>query len=263
MTSSLPWHDRQVAIIGAGPAGIYAADILNELAPGAKIDLFERLPAPYGLVRYGVAPDHPRIKRILDSLHSMIDGSNIRLLCNVSVGTDVSMEELRGAYDAVIIATGAQADMPLDIPGITLPGSFGAAEFVSWFNGHPDAPPTWPLHAESVAVVGAGNVALDVTRMLIKPARALLDTDISANVYEGLAANPIRDIHLFARRGPADTRFSPMELRELGNQDDVDIIIDAAALEPDLHIERMSKQFTQTRLVLQTMREWSEIPWQQ
>jgi ferredoxin--NADP+ reductase len=141
-----------------------------------------------------------------------------------------------------------------------LAGSFGAADFVSWYNGHPDVPDTWPLQAGSVAVIGAGNVALDVTRMLIKHARTLLDTDISDNVFAGLAANPIRDIHLFARRGPADVRFSPMELRELGHQDDVDIVVDPADLEPDQHMERMAKQFSQTRLVLETMREWSSVP---
>ena len=260
MTSLRSLSSLHVAVVGAGPAGIYAADILAELAPGTKIDLFERLPAPYGLVRYGVSPDHPRIKKILDSLQMTLDGSSVRLLCNVEIGTDVSVEELRDAYDAVIIATGALSDVPLDIPGIDLPGSFGAADFVSWYNGHPDVPTTWPLQAESVAVIGAGNVALDVTRMLIKHALTLLDTDISENVYSGLAANPIRDIHLFARRGPADVRFSPMELRELGHQHDVDVIVDPADLEPDQHIERMTKQFSQTRLVMETMREWSAVP---
>ncbi|GAB3837592.1 FAD-dependent oxidoreductase [Kribbella italica] len=249
----------RVAVVGAGPAGIYAADILTQLAPGTQVDLFEKLPAPYGLVRYGVSPDHPRIKRIIESLHVMLEAGRIRLLCNIDIGTDVTIEELRSAYDAVIVATGAITDIPLDIPGIELPGSFGAADFVSWYDGHPDVATTWPLDAESVAVIGAGNVALDVSRMLIKHAHTLLDTDISDNVHSGFAANPIRELHLFARRGPADVRFSPTELRELGHQHDVDIVVDPADLHGDRHIERMTKQFAPTRNVVDTMRGWAAI----
>ncbi|WP_424937427.1 MULTISPECIES: FAD-dependent oxidoreductase [Bacteria] len=250
---------RQIAVVGAGPAGIYAADILAELAPDDRIDLFERLPAPYGLVRYGVSPDHPRIKKIIDSLHVMLESERVRLLCDVDVGSDVTVDELRRAYDAVIVATGAIKDAPLDIPGIELPGSFGAADFVSWYDGHPDVPRDWPLVAESVAVIGAGNVALDVARMLIKHARTLAVTDISDDVADGLAANPIRDLHLFARRGPADVRFSPLELRELGEQEDVDVIVDPAELEPDPHLERMTAQFAQRRVLVRTMREWAAL----
>lgn len=260
MTSPSAGPPLQVAVVGAGPAGIHAADMLAHLAPGTRIDLFERLPAPYGLVRYGVSPDHPRIKKIIDSLHVVLDSSTIRMLCNVEIGTDVTVDELRDAYDAVIIATGALRDAPLDIPGIRLPGSFGAADFVSWYGGHPDAPTTWPLHAESVAVIGAGNVALDVTRMLIKHAHTLSGTDVSDNVYDGLAGNPIRDVHLFARRGPADVRFSPIELRELGHQHDVDVIVNPADLQPDPHLDRMVRQFTPVRHVVETMREWASIP---
>ncbi|QBJ98692.1 pyridine nucleotide-disulfide oxidoreductase [Rhodococcus sp. ABRD24] len=255
--SSPPLH---VAVVGAGPAGIHAAGVLSHLAPRTKIDLIELLPAPYGLVRYGVSPDHPRIKKIVESLHGVLDGSNIRLLCNIEIGTEITVDELRDAYDAVIIATGASRDATLDIPGIRLPGSFGAADFVSWYNGHPDAHTTWPLSAESVAVIGAGNVALDVTRMLIKHAHTLSDTDVSDRVYQDLAANPIRDVHLFARRGPADVRFSPIELRELGDQLDVDVIVNPADLESNPHLDRMTRQFTPVHHIVETMREWSRIP---
>lgn len=250
----------RVAVVGAGPAGIHLSDILSQRAPGTQIDLFERLPVPYGLVRYGVSPDHPKIKKIIESLHVVLEDSAIRLLCNVTIGVDVTIGELRDSYDAVVVATGALRDAPLEIPGIDLPGSFGAADFVSWYDGHPDASTTWPLRAESVAVVGAGNVALDVTRMLVKHAHTLADTDVSDNVYAGLAVNPIRDVHLFARRGPADVRFSPIELRELGNQYDVDIIVNPADLEPDPHLDRMARQFTPVRHVVETMREWARIP---
>ena len=250
----------QVAVVGAGPAGIHASTTLSRLAPGTRIDLFERLPVPFGLVRYGVSPDHPRIEKISDALHVVLADSGVRLLCNVEIGVHITVGELRDSYDAVIVATGALRDAPLELPGIDLPGSFGAADFVSWNDSHPDVSTAWPLEAESVAVIGAGNVALDVTRMLVKHAHTLSEADISDEVYEGFAANPIRDVHLFARRGPADVRFSPIELRELGNQYDVDIIVNPADLEPDPHLDRMTRQFTPVRHVVETMREWARIP---
>ena len=158
----------RVAVVGAGPAGIYASDILSRTLPGTAIDLFDRLPAPYGLVRYGVAPDHPRIKAIMNALDKILGRGDIRLVGNVNLGTDITLAELGEHYDAVILATGAIKDANLAIPGIDLPGSYGAADFVSWFDGHPDFPRTWPLEAREVAVIGAGNVALDVARMLAK-----------------------------------------------------------------------------------------------
>ncbi|WP_431031083.1 FAD-dependent oxidoreductase [Plantibacter sp. RU18] len=251
--------EPRIAIVGAGPAGIYAADILLGLAPAASIDLFEKLPAPYGLVRYGVAPDHPRIRKITDALHDVLVNPRIRLLCNVEIGVDVEIEELRAAYDGVIVATGADLDVRLDIPGIDLPGSFGAADFVAWYDGHPDAARTWPLEAESVAVLGAGNVALDVARILAKHASALTHTDTPDAVLDQLAASPLREVHLFARRGPADVRFSAMELRELAEQDDVDVIVDAEELVLDEHAERMVAQFSQRRIVVRTMTEWAAL----
>jgi ferredoxin--NADP+ reductase len=176
----------RVAIIGAGPAGIYAGNILAGQYPEVEIDLFDQLPAPYGLIRYGVAPDHPRIKGIVNSLHEMLNSGKIRFFGNVNFGTDLHLADIRKHYHAVIFATGAIKDAKLDIPGIDLDGSYGAADFVSWFDGHPDVPRTWPLEAEQVAVLGNGNVALDVARMLAKHADDLLSTDIPANVYEGL-----------------------------------------------------------------------------
>ena len=139
----------RVAVIGAGPAGIYAADILTKELEQASVDVYDRLPAPYGLVRYGVAPDHPRIKEIVKALRRVLAGDQIRFIGNVDFGTDVTFEQLRENYDAVIFATGAMGDRPLDIPGIEKEGSFGAADFVSWYDGHPDVPREWPLEAES------------------------------------------------------------------------------------------------------------------
>ncbi|MFJ2371092.1 FAD-dependent oxidoreductase [Microbacterium sp. NPDC087665] len=249
--------DPRIAIVGAGPAGIYAADILLGLVPTASIDLFEKLPAPYGLVRYGVAPDHPRIRAITDTLHGVLGDPRIRLHCNVEIGTDIRIDDLRAAYDGVIVATGADLDVRLDIPGIDLPGSFGAADFVAWYDGHPDAPRDWPLVAESVAVLGAGNVALDVTRILAKHASALRHTDTPDHVLASLEAVPLRDVHLFARRGPADVRFSALELRELAEQHDVEVIVDPAEVALDAHSERMIAQFSQRRIVVRTLTEWA------
>lgn len=249
--------NRTVAIIGAGPAGVYAADILQGRDETVQIDLFEKLPAPYGLVRYGVSPDHPRIKKIQDALHDVLESPRIRLICNVEIGTDVTIEELREAYDAVVISTGADRDVDLNIPGAELPGSYGGADFVAWYDGHPDAPQEWQLDAESVAVIGAGNVALDVARMIITQPHQLTQTDIPDHVEAAFRQNPVRDLHLLIRRGPADVRFSPMELRELGARDDVDVIVDPADMELDEHAERMIAQFNQRRIIMKTLAEWA------
>jgi ferredoxin--NADP+ reductase len=217
----------RLAIVGAGPAGIYAADILLREARGfdVSIDLFEQLPAPYGLVRYGVAPDHPRIKGIVNALRDVLDRGDIRIFGNVRFGEDITLDDLKRHYNAVIFSTGAIKDADLDIPGIDLDGSYGAADFVSWFDGHPDVPRTWPLTAESVAVIGNGNVALDVSRILAKHADDLLSTEIPANVHEGLRSSPVTDVHVFGRRGPAQVKFTPLELRELGELRDVDMVV--------------------------------------
>jgi ferredoxin--NADP+ reductase len=217
----------RLAIVGAGPAGIYAADILlkAEKQFDVSIDLFEQLPAPYGLVRYGVAPDHPRIKGIITALKEVLDAGTIRLFGNVTFGRDITLDDLKNHYNAVIFSTGAIRDASLDIPGIELPNSYGAAEFVSWYDGHPDFPREWPLDAQSVAVIGNGNVALDVARILAKHADDLLPTEIPDNVYAGLKASPVTDVHVFGRRGPAQVKFSPLELRELGELRDVDMIL--------------------------------------
>ena len=217
----------RLAIVGAGPAGIYAADILlkAERRFEVSIDLFEQLPAPYGLVRYGVAPDHPRIKGIINALRDVLDTGRIRLFGNVRYGRDITLDDLKKHYNAVIFSTGAVRDAALDIPGINLPGSYGAADFVSWYDGHPDFPREWPLEHRTVAVIGNGNVALDVARTLAKHAEDLLVTEIPGNVYEGLAKSHVTDVHVFGRRGPAQVKFTPLELRELGEMRDVDMIV--------------------------------------
>ncbi|MFI5490939.1 FAD-dependent oxidoreductase [Actinoplanes sp. NPDC051859] len=223
----------RVAVIGTGPAGIYAADHLIKATEAVTVDIFDRLPTPYGLIRYGVAPDHPRIKEVVNALYRVLDNPRIRFIGNVEYGVDIKQEELRRFYDATVIATGAEKDRPLDIAGIDLPGSFGAADFASWYNGHPDVPRDWPLAARQVAVIGAGNVAVDVARILAKTADELLETEIPDNVYQHLKASPVTDVHVFSRRGPAQVKFTPMELRELDASPNVEVIVHPEGFEFD------------------------------
>ena len=250
----------RVAVVGAGPAGIYASDILvkSELPEGydgVTVDILEADPTPFGLIRYGVAPDHPRIKEIVKALHRVMSQDNVRFFGNVVFGKDVDLADLHGIYDAVIFATGARRDRALDIPGIHLEGSFGAADFVSWYDGHPEAPRDWTFDpaAESVAVLGVGNVALDVARILAKTADELLTTDIPDNVYRGLRMNATKDVHVFARRGPAQAKFSPMELRELNHSPNIDVIVHGEGFEFDEGSEQALRDHKAQKLVVDVL----------
>ena len=254
MTTDRP---LRVAVIGAGPAGTYASDILSKSGLNVSIDIIERLPAPFGLVRYGVAPDHPRIKQIIVALANVLGRGDIRLLANVDIGTDLTLDDLREHYDAVIFATGAFKDADLNIPGIDLDGSYGAADFVSWFDGHPDVPRTWPLNAKEVAVFGVGNVALDVARILAKHPKDLASTEIPANVQELLEASPVTDVHVFGRRGPAQVKFSPLELRELGQVPDVDVIVYPEDYDFDEASMEAAENNKQTKQVVKTLTDWT------
>lgn len=249
----------RLAIVGAGPAGIYAADLLLKAERDfeVEIDLFEQLPAPYGLVRYGVSPDHPRIKGIISALRDVLDSGQIRYFGNVRYGRDITLEDLKRHYNAVIFSTGAIRDADLNIPGIDAEASYGAADYVSWFDGHPDVPRTWPLEAESVGVIGNGNVALDVSRMLIKHADDLLPTEIPQNVYEGLKENPIQELHLFGRRGPKYVKFTPLELRELGEVRDVDMIVDERDFDrEDAYADEVLAKNKQITVITRIMDKW-------
>ncbi len=230
----------RVAVVGAGPAGIYASDILTkaelpEEFSGVSVDIIDRDPTPFGLIRYGVAPDHPRIKEIIKALYRVMGNEDIRFFGNVDYGNDIKLDALRQFYDAVIFATGARRDRGLNIPGIDLDGSFGAADFVYWYDGHPDVARDWDFqpHAETVAVLGVGNVGLDVARILAKTADELLVTDIADNVYQGLKKNAAKDVHVFARRGPAQVKFTPMELRELSHSPNIDVVVHPEGFEFD------------------------------
>ncbi|MCT1549216.1 FAD-dependent oxidoreductase [Brevibacterium casei] len=249
----------RVAIVGAGPAGIYAADLLTKAERDfeVSIDLFERLPTPFGLVRYGVAPDHPRIKGIINALIKVLDRGDIRLFSNVDYGTDITLDELTDRYDAVIFSTGCITDAPLNIPGVDLEGSFGAADFVNWYDSHPDVSQSWQLEAESVAVIGNGNVALDVARVLAKQADDMQVTEIPDHVYEGLKASKVTDVHVFGRRGPAQAKFTPLELRELGHVPDVDIVVYPEDFEFDEGSMEAIESSNQVKQVAKTLTDFT------
>lgn len=222
-----------VAVVGAGPAGVYAASALCA-GDDVRVDVIDRLPTPFGLVRYGVAPDHPKLKAVARTLATMLQHPAVRFLGNTAVGRDVTVEELREHYDAVIFANGAPVDRRLAIPGEDLDGSFSATDFVAWYCGHPDALVSqFTLQARSVAVIGAGNVALDVARILAKPVDDLAATDIPHEVLGVLRHSRVSDIHLVSRRGPAQAKFTNKELRELGEVADCDVVVDPAELELD------------------------------
>ncbi|MCH6469203.1 FAD-dependent oxidoreductase [Sinomonas terrae] len=260
--TNVPVRPLRVAVIGAGPAGVYAADILTKSSEvrdaglEVSIDLFDQYPAPYGLIRYGVAPDHPRIKGIVNALHKVLDRGDIRFIGNVAYGRDLTLGDFRHLYDAVVFATGAVKDARLEIPGADLEGSFGGADFVSWYDGHPDVPREWPLEAREVAVLGNGNVALDVARMLSKHAEDLLVTEIPDNVYQALRRSPVTDVHVFGRRGPAQIKFTPLELRELSHSRDVDIVLYPEDFEFDEASDEAIRTNNQVKTMVNTLANW-------
>ncbi|AGN20273.1 MULTISPECIES: FAD-dependent oxidoreductase [Corynebacterium] len=247
----------RVAVVGAGPAGIYASDLLMKSDTDVQIDLFERMPAPFGLIRYGVAPDHPRIKGIVKSLHNVMDKEQLRFLGNIEVGKDITVEELREFYDAIVFSTGATGDQDLRVPGSDLEGSWGAGEFVGFYDGNPNFERNWDLSAEKVAVVGVGNVALDVARILAKTGDELLVTEIPDNVYESLAKNQAKEVHVFGRRGPAQAKFTPLELKELDHSDTIEVIVNPEDIDYDAASEQARRDSKSQDLVCQTLESYA------
>lgn len=208
---------KHVAIVGSGPSGFYAAEALLNALPDIVIDMFERLPTPYGLVRSGVAPDHPKLKQVTLVFDKIMRSERFNFLGNVSVGTDLSLEALQRSYDIVVLAYGASTDRKMEISGEGLANSHSATEFVGWYNGHPDFRDcTFDLSQEVAVIVGHGNVAADVARILLQPPDGLRRTDIAAHALEVLAESKIREVHLVGRRGPAQAKFTTRELRGLG-----------------------------------------------
>lgn len=230
-----PEAPLRVAVIGAGPAGFYACEhILKHEATTAEVDLFDRLPTPYGLVRGGVAPDHPKIKSVTRVYDKTAARDGFRFFGNVKLGEDVSVEDLERHYHVILYTFGAETDRTLGIPGEDLPGSHAATAFVGWYNAHPDyADQHFDLGCERAVVIGNGNVATDVARMLALTEEELRETDTADHAIEVLAANKIREIVVLGRRGPAQAAFTNPELRELGEMKDADIVVDPAELELD------------------------------
>ena len=219
----------RVAVVGAGPAGLFLVDALLKAKDHlVSVDVMERLHTPYGLVRYGVAPDHAKIKSVITTFHKTLEDERVRFLGNVNFGTDLTVDDVLAHYDAVVYSVGAPHDRRLGIPGEDLPGSLSATEFVAWYSGHPDHSDIVHLRADAkaVAVVGVGNVAVDVARILAKDASELRGTDIPQPVLDKLAASEVRDIYIFGRRGPAQAKFTTKELRELGELENADVIVD-------------------------------------
>ena len=222
----------RVAIVGSGPAGFYAVEALFKSGKTVHVDLFDRLPTPYGLVRAGVAPDHQKLKSVIRVYEKIAEASNFHFLGNVTVGEDVTVEELRRFYDAVILASGAETDRRLGIPGEDLPGSHTATEFVGWYNGHPDYQDrTFDLSGKVAVVVGQGNVAMDVSRILAKTVNELKETDITQSALDALAKSRIREVYVIGRRGPVQAKFTPPEIKEFAELEDCDPVVDPSELE--------------------------------
>jgi ferredoxin--NADP+ reductase len=216
----------RIAIIGAGPSGLYTAEALLAGDPNLTVDVLDRLPAPYGLVRYGVAPDHVKMKSVIRTLAGPFDDrARVRFMGNVRVGDDgIPVDVLREHYHAVVHASGSCVDRDLGIEGEDLAGSFGSGAFVRWYCGHPDAAGLAPaLDQPGAVVIGAGNVALDVARILARPVEGLAGTDMHDGVLDALRASAVRDIHVLIRKGPQHVRFTPAELRGIGALDGVDV----------------------------------------
>ena len=258
-----------VAVVGSGPAGLYTAEALIKQAVAVdppidiRVDVLDRLPTPYGLVRYGVAPDHKSIKSIAEYLRNVLEHDGVNFVGGVHLGNDISREDLLAAYDGVVYATGAMRDRHLAIPGEDLPGSVAATDFVNWYCGHPDVDPSaFTLDSESVAVIGVGNVAVDVARILIRNPEELRETDVSQPVLDALMASKVREVHMIGRRGPAQAKFTTKELRELGELEGVDVVVGAGeadldAFDPTGESARLADSDRHVRGNYTVIKEWA------
>ncbi|MFV1979775.1 MAG: FAD-dependent oxidoreductase [Rhodothermia bacterium] len=249
-----------VAIIGAGPAGFYAAGALvSQKEFPVSVDIFDRLPAPYGLVRYGVAPDHEKIRNVIRIYQKTAANEAVRFFGNVEYGTDITHRDLLASYDRVIYTTGAPSDRNLGIPGEDLEGSRSATEFVAWYNGHPDYVDLNPnLDIDSVIVVGVGNVAIDVARILARSIDELSKTDIADHALDSLSKSKVKDIYVIGRRGPAQAKFTNPEIREFGKLEIADAVVRAAELELDPASAEVCEHDRTARVNLEILNELAE-----
>lgn len=222
---------HHIAIIGSGPSGLFCADALIRQRPDLKIDVFDRLATPYGLVRFGVAPDHQGTKAVTRQFDRLFANTNVRFLGNVAVGRDIPLAELRSHYDAVVLALGAHADRPLGVPGEDLPGCYGSMAFVGWYNGHPDFRDLNPLlDRPAVAVIGMGNVSVDILRVLGKSRTEMAGSDLTAHAADVISAAPLTDLYALGRRGPVEASFTSAELAEIGRLERVRPVVSKADL---------------------------------
>lgn len=258
----------RVAVVGAGPSGLYAADaLLSQEDIPVTVDVIDRLPTPFGLVRYGVAPDHLSIRSVRDKLDGIFERPGIRFLGNVEVGKDLTWAQMEQFYDAVILAYGASRDRELGIPGEDLPGSIAATDLVNWYTGHPDmAPDAFTdllASSRSVAVIGVGNVAVDVTRVLSKSPEEIEHTDMPEHVFAALRASGVREIHLIGRRGPAQANWTTKELRELGELAECGIVVDEGAQVDDPASAAAIASDKATARNVAVIEEWMQRPLQE
>lgn len=257
----MPTSPLRAAIVGTGPSGFYAAEALLKALPDCRIDLIDRLPTPYGLVRGGVAPDHQKIKSVTRVFDRIAGHDSVRFIGHVEVGRDITAAELNHHYDAVLYAVGASSSRELGIPGENLPGSHAATELVGWYNGQPDHRcAKFDFACSAAAVIGLGNVAVDVTRILSRRPEELNQTDIARHAVVELEDSQVRTVHVLGRRGPVQAAFTTPELRELGELPDVEIVVDPADLVLDSASARSLDLLDDrtTRKNLEVLRGWSE-----
>ncbi|WP_030147214.1 MULTISPECIES: FAD-dependent oxidoreductase [unclassified Streptomyces] len=252
----------RVAVVGSGPSGCYTAQSLVQLDSEVRVDVLDRLPCPYGLVRYGVAPDHEKIKSLQNNLRAVLEHDRVRFLGGVQAGPGgVPVARLRELYHAVVYCVGAATDRRLGIPGEDLPGSWSATQFVAWYSAHPDAVDGGFLRdARSAVVIGVGNVAVDVTRMLARGLAELSPTDMPQAALSALAASRVSEIHMVGRRGPSQARFTTKELRELGTLPGTEVTVDPAELTPDPGYGDPSALPAPQRRNVEALRGWAEAP---
>jgi ferredoxin--NADP+ reductase len=248
----------QVAIVGAGPSGFYAAAALLQSNENCHVDIIEALPTPFGLIRAGVAPDHQSTKGVSRAFARTAQAPQVSFFGNVVLGRDISLDELRGLYDAVVLATGSPLDRPLGIPGGEAAGVYGAAAFVGWYNGHPDFYDLAPdLNTPAVAVIGNGNVAIDVARVLAKTPAEMASSDLADHSAAVIHASPIQDIYLIGRRGPVEAKFTNKELSEMGELADCVPLVDPAQLPAEVAGDMSDRDRRQREKNLATLRNFS------
>ncbi len=249
-----------VAVIGSGPSGFYTIEALTKGDKDVRVDLIERLPTPFGLIRGGVAPDHQTTKKVARVYEKIAMKDSVDYFGNVEVGRDVSIDELKEMYDAVVLAVGAPRDRKLGIPGEDKAGVYGSADFVGWYNGHPDFTDLAPdLNTETVVVIGNGNVAIDVARVLVKTEEEMAETDIAHHAADAIQAAPIKDVYMVGRRGPIEAKFTNVELREMGKLDNCVPIIDPDILPDQVTGEWSDRDLRLKERNLATLKEFPDV----